>query len=339
MAVSRRIVVGISAVAAVAVVGLIILAAVLRPSGSRPAKRPERLQAQPQVADTDSGPVPVTYDQKKVDEWIRQLEDKGEGGDVRRKAAELLGRTGDPRVVPALLKALEDKQYTVRRDAANALGRIGDQRAVQPLIEALEDKQDSVRQAAARALGKIDDPQAKRALRKEALGRTAAKVGSFVIELLLLCLLTFLLALGWWVLKRRQSIPEININLMLVYLGVVGVVSCATVLIEYVTSSREGLKPFLARIIVWPACLLRLMVGSRFGAWPVVLFGCLVYYGIIFRPLLKASYLNERRGGARYSALRRLFIVHCLIPIVLFAIVAICLVAYAIVHIREAPLH
>jgi hypothetical protein len=49
--VDRRIIVGISAVAAVVVVGLIILAAVLRSSRSRPAERPEGLRGQQQLAD------------------------------------------------------------------------------------------------------------------------------------------------------------------------------------------------------------------------------------------------------------------------------------------------
>ncbi|MHC4143715.1 MAG: SUMF1/EgtB/PvdO family nonheme iron enzyme, partial [Planctomycetota bacterium] len=64
--VDRRIIVGIAAVAAVVVVGLIILAvvipAVLRSSGSRPAARSEDLRGQQQVADTDSRPQPVTSD-------------------------------------------------------------------------------------------------------------------------------------------------------------------------------------------------------------------------------------------------------------------------------------
>jgi DNA-directed RNA polymerase subunit RPC12/RpoP len=60
--VDRRIIVGISAAAAVVVAGLIILVAVLRSSGSRPAERSEDLRAQQQVTDTDSRPQPVTSD-------------------------------------------------------------------------------------------------------------------------------------------------------------------------------------------------------------------------------------------------------------------------------------
>jgi formylglycine-generating enzyme required for sulfatase activity/DNA-directed RNA polymerase subunit RPC12/RpoP len=57
--VDRRIIVAISAVAAVVVVGLIILVAVLRSSGSRPAERPDDLRGQQQVAAADSRPQPV----------------------------------------------------------------------------------------------------------------------------------------------------------------------------------------------------------------------------------------------------------------------------------------
>jgi len=57
--VDKRIIVGISAVAAVVVVALIILVAILRSSGSRPAERPEALRGQQQVADTDLRPQPV----------------------------------------------------------------------------------------------------------------------------------------------------------------------------------------------------------------------------------------------------------------------------------------
>ncbi len=60
--VDRRIIVGISAVAAVVVVGLIVLAVVLRSSGPRQAEGPDGLPMQRQIADTDSRHQPVTPD-------------------------------------------------------------------------------------------------------------------------------------------------------------------------------------------------------------------------------------------------------------------------------------
>jgi HEAT repeat protein len=51
----------------------------------------------------------------------------------RWKAAEALGRIGDPRAVDELISTLWDDDARVRLKAAWALGRIGDQRAYAPL--------------------------------------------------------------------------------------------------------------------------------------------------------------------------------------------------------------
>jgi HEAT repeat protein len=51
----------------------------------------------------------------------------------RWKAAEALGRIGDPAAVDGLISTLWDDDARVRLKAAWALGRIGDQRAYAPL--------------------------------------------------------------------------------------------------------------------------------------------------------------------------------------------------------------
>jgi HEAT repeat protein len=51
----------------------------------------------------------------------------------RWKAAEALGRIGDPKAVDELISTLWDDDARVRLKAAWALGRIGDQRAYAPL--------------------------------------------------------------------------------------------------------------------------------------------------------------------------------------------------------------
>jgi HEAT repeat protein len=51
----------------------------------------------------------------------------------RWKAAEALGRIGDPRAVDELIATLWDDDARVRLKAAWALGRIGDRRAYAPL--------------------------------------------------------------------------------------------------------------------------------------------------------------------------------------------------------------
>jgi HEAT repeat protein len=51
----------------------------------------------------------------------------------RWKAAEMLGRMGDPDAVEPLIDTLWDDDPRVRLKAAWALGRIGDPRAISPL--------------------------------------------------------------------------------------------------------------------------------------------------------------------------------------------------------------
>jgi len=84
----------------------------------------------------------------------------GKDGD-KRKAAEMLGKLGNPAAVPALISALRGEQSGgVRERAAEALGAIGDKRALEPLIAALNDRDGGTRRDSARALGKLGDPSA-----------------------------------------------------------------------------------------------------------------------------------------------------------------------------------
>ena len=55
---------------------------------------------------------------------------------------------------------LKNKDLQVRRDAADVLGKLEDTRAVEPLIAALKDGDERVRGAVARALGWIGDARA-----------------------------------------------------------------------------------------------------------------------------------------------------------------------------------
>ena len=58
---------------------------------------------------------------------------------IRRKAAALLGKTGEAGAADLLIGALKDKHLRVRSSAAHALGRIGNPTAVEPLTVALKD--------------------------------------------------------------------------------------------------------------------------------------------------------------------------------------------------------
>lgn len=84
--------------------------------------------------------------------------------DVRRRAAEALGKLADRRAVDPLTLALGDSHSGVRHAAAQALGELGDPRALGPLTLMLKDRDSGVRHAAARALGKLGDPRAVEAL-------------------------------------------------------------------------------------------------------------------------------------------------------------------------------
>ncbi len=68
---------------------------------------------------------------ERTTHFIRMLSDDDEVS--RWKAAEALGRIGDPGAVDELISTLWDDDARVRRKAAWALGRIGDPRAYAPL--------------------------------------------------------------------------------------------------------------------------------------------------------------------------------------------------------------
>jgi len=76
---------------------------------------------------------------------------------VREEAAIWLSSLEftDPKVVPPLIAATQDRLPSVRQIAARALGRILDARAVQPLVALLKDADSDVRREATQALSYI----------------------------------------------------------------------------------------------------------------------------------------------------------------------------------------
>ena len=75
-----------------------------------------------------------------IDKYVEQLRN-GRRWRARALAAELLGRVGNAKAVPALLdtvRATRIEDADVRDIALRALARIGDSRSVQPLVKALE---------------------------------------------------------------------------------------------------------------------------------------------------------------------------------------------------------
>lgn len=78
---------------------------------------------------------------------------------LRQTAAQLLGKLGDSRVVPALIKALADDSILVQLTVAEALGNLGDSRAVSPLISVLQGSESTtIQHTVIRALSSLGDP-------------------------------------------------------------------------------------------------------------------------------------------------------------------------------------
>ena len=104
-------------------------------------------------------------EQLTVETAIASLQQKSDLN-ARYYAAWWLGkfRVKEPAAIDALLMALEDELdrapdggYPLRRNSARALGKLGDKRAVPPLIRCLEFPDFYVREAAAQALENLDD--------------------------------------------------------------------------------------------------------------------------------------------------------------------------------------
>jgi HEAT repeat protein len=83
-----------------------------------------------------------------------------EQADIRRKVAQALGKSHDPRAGDLLTGLLIDQDELVRAAAAEALGLLGNPAAVTDLVDALKDQSDEVVMQAARSLGEIQDPAA-----------------------------------------------------------------------------------------------------------------------------------------------------------------------------------
>ena len=81
--------------------------------------------------DPDQPDVPASGTETRLAHFISLLSDDDEVS--RWKAAEALGRIGDPAAVEELISTLWDDDARVRLKAAWALGQIGDFRAYAPL--------------------------------------------------------------------------------------------------------------------------------------------------------------------------------------------------------------
>ena len=90
---------------------------------------------------------------------LRLLEELKSGSVFQRqRAAELLGKKGDPRAVDMLVPLLQYNDSYVRELAIEALGRLGDGRAVEPLIAVIEQGATNLSAAATTALARLERP-------------------------------------------------------------------------------------------------------------------------------------------------------------------------------------
>ncbi len=89
---------------------------------------------------------------------VKSLQDNAVN--VRKTAAEALGKIGDKRAFEPLIGALKDNSADVRDQAAWALAHIRNKKAIKSLIGALNDSDANVRGSAALALGYLGDDQA-----------------------------------------------------------------------------------------------------------------------------------------------------------------------------------
>lgn len=83
---------------------------------------------------------------------------------VYSMAVDALGKIGDPKAKPCLLKALKSREYFVRAYAAKALGRLQDKSAIPALKRLVRDSHYLVRITAVKSLIKLGDEDAEKIL-------------------------------------------------------------------------------------------------------------------------------------------------------------------------------
>lgn len=88
-----------------------------------------------------------------ISKWLGKLNDVDR--EMSQIAAQKLGSTKNPAVVPELVKVLRNRPDDVRASAIRALAQIGDRTAVPSLLPLLNDINPMIASAAADALGEI----------------------------------------------------------------------------------------------------------------------------------------------------------------------------------------
>lgn len=150
-------------------VGVAVAVAVLAAGAGREGDLHQRLQEARLAAELSCGRPTILAssppDPRSLErfDWAALLEMAATGAPHERwQAIEILGELGDARAVPALLRALVDRQGTVRPClAAQSLGRLGDPRALEALVEAAGQRgNEDLRLCAIKSLGLLGAEQA-----------------------------------------------------------------------------------------------------------------------------------------------------------------------------------
>ncbi|GAB4208399.1 MAG: hypothetical protein Fur006_67210 [Coleofasciculaceae cyanobacterium] len=97
----------------------------------------------------------LTKSKQAIPELVKALND--EDSDVRRSAADALGKIGSEAAIRALVAALKDENSDVRWSAVSTLGNIGSETAILELVKALQHENSDVRLNAATELLGIDN--------------------------------------------------------------------------------------------------------------------------------------------------------------------------------------
>lgn len=84
--------------------------------------------------------------------------------DMKSSSIYAMGRTGEPRWIPVLLRELDSPEPSIRYESAHACGELGEEDTVPYLIPLLEDDDYQVQLAGINALGKIGGDLAKKVL-------------------------------------------------------------------------------------------------------------------------------------------------------------------------------
>lgn len=95
----------------------------------------------------------------RFDKWVRILNEND--SEMSKIATEKLAAMGEMDAVPHLIKAMENRAFSVSLAATRALGKLGDKQAVPALMRTMKTHAEvMVQTAAAEALGLIGDESA-----------------------------------------------------------------------------------------------------------------------------------------------------------------------------------